>query len=231
VKLTRLSQLVRRELAASLRRPGTWLLFTGFLLAIGLFYLLRLAAGEGGDHGGFLREVGAVLLPVGCLYGAACLGDRERLRLYLRSPFAPLELTLGLLAPGIFWAVALGLSGGFLPLLTFADAPVDLEFLLAGGGALVLLGVAVVSLGAGATALLDHLGAGALLAFLVSLALWGAGGLASATGFSFLAKLDLGAGLLAAGQGWFSLTASSPALVVALLGLWLTREALEARRW
>lgn len=228
--IRRLRLVLEREGRRLLGRPGTWLLVAGYLLAVGLFYLLRLSAGEGGDHAGFLREIGAVLLPVACLLGASALDAPVRLLGYRAAALAPFEVTLGLLAP--LWALAavLGLVGGSLPLLTLAEAPVDPGYLLAGGLALALLGAGVASLGAACAALLGHAGAGALVAFLLALTLWGAPGLAAATGLGTLRGLDLGAGLVAAGQGWFSLVASSPALGLLALATWVTRESLEVRR-
>ena len=226
----RLGRVARRELGLVLRQPGTWLVVAGTLLTAGLFYLLRLAAGEGGDHGGLLRELGAVLLPAGGLLGAAAPSAPARLRVYLRGPFTAGEVALGLALPTMLVAGVLGATTAMLPWVTRADAPVDPGVLLAGGLALALLGAATASMGAAGAALARHQGAGALGAFLAALAMWGAPGLAAATGLGVWTRLDLAAGLLPAGLGWWAPGPGSACVGVALVSLVVLREALEGRR-
>jgi hypothetical protein len=200
------------------------------VLGCGLFLCLRLAAGEGGDLGGYLREAGAVLLPAGALLGAAALAPSPRRRLYAAGPWDKGTVTLGLMAPALVTGTLLALACAHLPLVGAPRAPIDVGVLRA--GAIVLAGVvgAAACLGAAGAAWLGHGGAGALAGFLAALALWGARGLGAALGWPWLQAFSLQAGLLPAGGGWVSLPELVTPLVVGLGALAVTREALEAER-
>lgn len=222
--------LITRELRLAAQRPGSWLVAAGTLLGCGLFLCLRLAAGEGGDLGGYLREAGAVLLPAGALLGAAALAPSPRQRLYLRGPWDAGSVTLGLMAPALLTGALLAAACAHLPLVNATRAPVDPGVLRAGAVALAGVSGAAACLGAAGAAWLGHGGAGALAGFLVALALWGAGGLGQALGWPWLRAFSLQAVLLPAGGGWVSLPELVTPLVVGLGALALAREALEAGR-
>lgn len=222
--------LIARELRLAARRPGSWLVAAGTLLGCGLFLCLRLAAGEGGDLGGYLREAGAVLLPAGTLLGAAAVAPSPRRALYAAGPWGTGTVTLGLIAPAVLTATLLAAACAHLPLVAATRAPVDGGVLRAGAVVLAGVVVAAASLGAAGAAWLGHGGAGALAGFLVGLSLWGAAGLGQALGWPWLRAFSLQAGLLPAGGGWVSLPELVTPLVVALGALALTREALEGAR-
>lgn len=222
------------RLAWGLRRalvqPRTWWLLAAYALLAGLFFLLRLASGQGGDYGGHLREMAGALLPLAALHGAGAGAPSARARALLRGPYSSAQAALALWAPGLVFLALCGALGASLPALVVAGAPVDGGRLVAGALALAALGAGFSALGFLGAVLLEGATAGALVGFAAGLGLWGAGDLAAATGLGALAGLDLSRPVLFASLGSVAPAAYSglAALLVASLGLGCL--GLEARR-
>lgn len=223
-------RLLARGTRAAFLDPATWWLFSGYLLLAGLFLSLRIAAGEAGDQGGNLREVAAVLLPLASWVGASALAGGPRLRAGLQGPFPAPVLVLGLAGPAALVAALAGLAGGALPLLLYPFAPVDPGRLLAGGIALGSLGTCVALLGAACGAVARSAAGGGVAGFALALALFGAGGIARATGLAWVEVLDLTAPLLIGGVGWWVPASHASHAAVAVTAAAAAALALHGRR-
>ncbi len=215
--------LLVRESKKVFFQSGNWWILAGYLFAVGLFLLLRLAAGEGGDYGGYFREVGSVLLLASALLGARSKLPYASRELYLAGPFHALEVVFARVLPVLGMSALLAILGGFLPGASAPFAPVPWDVLGAGALSLVPIGSASCALGAAAGAFFENVGAGALVGFLLAFSLWGANGLSVALGFPWLAHCSLSAGLALAGAGWVSVQAASVSVLCVGLSLLVLR--------
>ncbi len=227
----KLARLIRGELGRALRTPAWWVLLAAHSLLSGLFLVARVAAGDGGDAAGVLREAAAALLPLATVAGAAQGGAGPRHEGRMALPLGALAQALVGVFPALVWVAMASFLSAAAPLWLAGNLPVDGGRLGAAFLGLLAIGLPAALLGAAGASLVGHAGGGGLLGFGAALALFGAGGLARATGLAGLAAFDLSAPLAPAAAGWVAVAPLAPGLAIGVLAWGAAALGLEVDRW
>ena len=167
--------LCRKEIASTLRSPGTWMLLGGFQFLAAVFFLIILGTTNSSDLTGLYFDLGVLLLFLAPILTAAGFGAEWRdgtMELLLTASLRPSHLVIAkFLAAVSVLALALLFSAQF-PFWVWLLGQLDPGVAAGGLTGAFLLGSAVAAMGVFAAAATRSVPGAATLGFALAMAFW-----------------------------------------------------------